>query len=101
MCNSYKYPMCFLWLRSGSSKLKKKENFEFTHLILDGNKIEHPYTKNYTHMQIILPWSYLCLWLSFTFDIKFKSKLDIIFRLVFKFWVIWFNILNDMTIILK
>ena len=63
---------------------KKKENFEYTQQILDSNKIEPPFIENHTHMQIIPLWAYSCLWLSFQFDMKFKSKLDIIFHL-FKF----------------
>ena len=41
----------------------------------------------------------LCL--SFLFDIEFRSKVDTIFGLVCKFQVKWYNILNDMTILLK
>ena len=77
--------MCFLWLSPDSSKLKKRQYFENTYQILDGNKIEPPCTENYIHVQIIILWAYVCLWLSVLFDIKFKSKLDTIFGFVFKF----------------
>ena len=51
---------------------KKKENFECTHQILDDNKSEPPCIENHIHVQIIISWAYLCLWLSFFLDIKFK-----------------------------
>ena len=55
----------------------------YTHQILDGNKIEPPYTENRIYMAITISWAYLNLWLSFLFDMQ--SKLDKIFELVFKF----------------
>ena len=58
------------------------------------------HTKNHIHMQITISLAYSCLVLLFLFDIKFKSKLDTISGLVFKFGVKLYNILNDMTIIL-
>ena len=81
------------------SKLKKKQNFEYTQQIVDGNKIEPPYTEDHIYMQIIISWAYIYLWLSFLFGKKFKSKLDRVFGLVFKFYVKWYNIPNYMTII--
>ena len=53
--------MCFLWLSSESSKLKKNQNFEYTHKMLDGNEIEPPYTENHINLQIITSRVYSCL----------------------------------------
>ena len=43
--------MCILWLSYESSKLKTKYNFEYTHQILDGNKIEPSHTEY--HIRIL------------------------------------------------
>ena len=52
----------------------KKCNFWYTHQTPEINKIELPYIVNHIHIQIIRSWACLCLWLSFLFDIMFKSK---------------------------
>ena len=52
----------------------------YTNQILDGNKNVPSCTENRIHMQIIISWAHLYLWLSFLLEIK--SKLDTIFEMV-------------------
>ena len=47
--------MCFLRLSPENPKIKKNENFECTHQILDGSST--PKSKNHSYMQIITPFA--------------------------------------------
>ena len=43
------------------SEVLQIEKNEYTHHILDGNKMEPAYTENHIHMQNITSWAYISL----------------------------------------
>ena len=59
--------MCFLWLSTGTTKRTKNKNFEYTHQILGGSKIESPNSENHNYIQIITSFAYYLHMINFMF----------------------------------